>query len=98
MTIQNGEVIEQGNAAAYLNFDKPISNAPANSLQIVFGPHRGTIYAFGNPPKPERYRLQAAGSNSLDRIVWVGDLGELTSEQLADFVIEQLTRYYLEHK
>lgn len=96
--VQNGEIIEQGNAAAYLNFDKPILNAPNNALLISFGAHRNAMYMLSSPPAPDRYRLQAAGSNALDRIMWVGDLGELTSEQLADFIIEQLTRYYLEHK
>jgi hypothetical protein len=96
--VQNGEIIEQGNTAAYLNFDKPILNAPNNALLVSFGAHRNAMYVLSSPPAPERYRLQAAGSNELDRIVWVGDLGELTSEKLADFIIEQLTRYYLEHK
>jgi len=96
--VQNGEIIEQGNTAAYLNFDKPILNAPNNALLVSFGAHRNAMYVLSSPPAPERYRLQAAGSNALDRIVWVGDLGELTSERLADFIIEQLTRYFLAHK
>ena len=95
--VQNGEIIEQGNTAAYLNFDKPILNAPNNALLVSFGAHRNAMYVLSSPPAPERYRLQAAGSNALDRIVWVGDLGELTSERLADFIIEQLTRYFLAH-
>jgi hypothetical protein len=96
--IQNGAAIQQGNAAAYMNFDKPYLNLPNNALLISFGSCPGAMYSFDQPPEPERYRLQAAGSDSLDRIIWVGDLGELTSEKLADFVIEQLTRYYLQHK
>jgi hypothetical protein len=98
--MQNGATIEQGNAAAYLHFDKPIMNAPDNALLISFGSSRSVMFDYFDvpPPEPERYRLQAAASNSLDRIVWVGDLGELTSEQLADFMLEHLTEYYLEHK
>ena len=96
--VQSGEIVEQGNAAAYLNFDKPILNAPNNALLVSFGAHRNAMYMLSSPPAPERYRLQAAATNALDRIMWVGDLGELTSEQLVDFIIEQLTRYYLEHK
>jgi hypothetical protein len=56
------------------------------------------MYFFEPPPEPERYRLQAAASNSLETIVWTGDLGELTSEKLVDFIIEQLTTYYLRIK
>jgi hypothetical protein len=97
---QGGATVEQGNTAAYLHFDKPIINAPDNALLISFGSQRNMIAMFldERPPTPDRYRLQAAASDSLDRIVWVGDLGELTSEQLADFVLEHLTEYYLEHK
>lgn len=95
---QNGQEIIQGNATAYLNFDKPILNLPNNALLISFAPHRNAMYFIDEPPAPERYRLQAAASNSLDAINWVGDLGELKSEKLADFIIEQLTRYYLAHK
>jgi hypothetical protein len=97
---QNGATIEQGNTAAYLHFDKPILNAPDNALLVSFGAQRNMVAMFFDepPPTPDRYRLQAAASDSLDRIVWVGDLGELTSEQLADFVLEHLTEYYLEHK
>ena len=96
--VQNGQTIEQGNAAAYLNFDKPILNAPNNALLVSFGSHRNAFYLGTRPPEPRRYRLQAAASDSLDQIVWTGELGELSSEQLADFVIENLTAYYLEHK
>lgn len=96
--IRNGQEIEQGNATAYLHFDKPILNAPHNALMISFGPNRDAMYFFEPPPEPERYRLQAAASNSLETIVWTGDLGELTSEKLVDFIIEQLTTYYLRIK
>jgi hypothetical protein len=91
------QTLEQGNAAAYLFLDKPILNMPNNALLISFAPQRNVMY-FDNPPAPIRYRLQAAASDNLGQISWVGDLGELTSAQLADFVIEHLTTYYLEHK
>jgi hypothetical protein len=83
--VQNGEIIEQGNAAAYLNFDKPILNAPNNALLVSFGAHRNAMYVLSSPPAPERYRLQAAGTNALDRIVWVGDLGELIKRATCGF-------------
>jgi hypothetical protein len=96
--IQNGSTIQQGSFAAYVHFDKPILNLPNNALLVSFGAQPNAMYFFESErPAPDRYRLQAAASNSLDRIVWVGDLGELTSEQLADFILEHLTEYYLEH-
>jgi hypothetical protein len=38
-----------------------------------------------------RKALKVSFERGLDRIVWVGDLGELTSEQLAGFILEHLT-------
>jgi hypothetical protein len=90
-------MIQQGNCVAFLNFDKPILNGPQNQLMISFGPHPHNIY-FDEPPPATRYRLHAAATDSVDSIVWVGDLGELTSAQLSDFILEHLTQYYLEHK
>lgn len=80
---QNGSTIEQGNAAGYSHFDKPILNLSNNALLISFAPHASAMHFSGPALAPVRYRLQAAASDSLDRIVLVGDLGELTSEQLA---------------
>ena|SRR5690348_2301013 len=97
--IQNGSTIQQGNVAAYVHFDKPILNRPENALLISFGSLPGAFYMSDfERPTPDRYRLQAAASNSLDCIVWVGDLGELATEQLADFILEHLTEYYLAHR
>lgn len=92
--LRQGE-FEQGNACAYLYFDNPFLNMPNNRLLMSFGPHRNAIYVFDDPPETERYEMQAAVSDSFDKIVWTGDLGDLTSENLADFVLEGLTRYYL---
>jgi hypothetical protein len=91
-------LIQQGNAAAFTHFDKPILNQPNNALLLSFGPHPHAMYLLSEPPPSRRYRLQAAASDSLDRIVWTGDLGELETEQLADFILEHLTQYYLDHK
>ena len=88
--------LQQGNAAAYTSFDKPVMNRPENALLLSFGPGPNVMYAFSAPPAPVRYRLQAAASDDLDHIVWVGNLGELTSE--AEFVFERLTAYYLKNK
>jgi hypothetical protein len=55
---------------------------------------------FSEADRPEaiRYLLQAAANDNLDGIVWVGDLGELTTEQLCEFILENLTEYYLENR
>jgi len=91
-------MIQQGNSVAVIHFDKPITNRPDNALLVSFGPHPHAQYFLEAPPASKRYRLQAAASDSLDRIVWVGDLGELETQQVVDFIIESLTTYYLEHK
>lgn len=95
--MMGSQSIQQGNCVAFLYFDKPILNQPNNQLLLSFGPHPHNLY-LDEPPPSIRYRLQAAASDALDGIVWVGDLGELTTPQLADFILEQLTNYYLEHK
>ena len=94
---QGSGMIQQGNCVAFIHFDKPIVNQPHNQLMISFGPHPNNMY-FEEPPAPIRYRLHAAATDSLDGIVWVGDLGELTTARLCDFILENLTDYYLEHK
>ena len=93
-----GYFIQQGNMALYYHFDKPIMNAPNNALLFSVGPVPNAMYFFGPPPQPVRYQLQAAASDDFTKIVWTGDLGELTSAQLVDVVLEQLTVYYLENK
>jgi ABC-type transporter Mla subunit MlaD len=92
--------VQQGNMAAYLTFEKPIMNMPNNALVVSFGagPNSAIMLGiFGPPPQPVRFRMQAAAADDFSRIVWTGDLGEIASEQLVDFVLEQLTTYYLEH-
>jgi hypothetical protein len=89
--------VQQGNCVAALYFDKPIINMAKNQLLVAFGPHPNNMY-FDAPPSPVRYHMVAAASDSLDSIVWVGDLGEMTTKQLSEFVLEQLTDYYLKHK
>jgi hypothetical protein len=93
-----GHMVQQGNMAAYFSFDQPIINHPDNALMLTVAPAPNTIYFFGDAPEPVRFRMQAAASDQLDRIVWVGDLSEVSSEQLADLALEQLTTYYLENK
>lgn len=93
-----GYFIEQGNMALYYHFDKPIMNAPDNRFLLSIGPGPNTMYFFEHPPAPVRYQLQAAASDDLTCVVWTGDLGEVTTAQVVDTMLEQLTMYYLEHK
>jgi hypothetical protein len=95
--VKGSGMIQQGNCISYIHFDMPIVNNPANQLLVSFGPHPNNMY-FDGPPSAIRYRLEAAATDALDNIVWVGDLGTLTTAQLSDFILENLTSYYLEHK
>jgi hypothetical protein len=98
--MRNGPYLKLNNSAAFLLFDQPFVNRPDARLMISFGREPGGIYfdAFSSPPDPRRYQLQPAVADSFDHIVWVGDLGELKSEQLAEFIIEHLADYYLANK
>jgi hypothetical protein len=91
-------MIVQGNCVASLAFTKPIVNRPNNQLLVAFGMHPQAIYFMEERPEPVRYRMHAAATDTLDGIVWVGDADELTSAQLVEFVLENLTEYYLQHK
>lgn len=91
--------VKQGNSAAYLSFMQPVMNAPPILLRLSFGRAPGMyLDIFSGPPEPERYQLQPAMEAGPDRIVWSGDLGEITSRQLTDFVLNHLTEYYLDHR
>jgi hypothetical protein len=96
----NGAYVKQGNVAAYFTFHQLYVNLGPVSMMISFGREPRGIYAdiFSAPPEPERYKLQPAMEQGPDRIVWAGDLGEMSSEVLADFVLTNLTEYYLNHK
>ena len=98
--MKGGLYIKQGNVAAFLSFIQPIMNAPPIVLRLSFGREPGGMYAdfFSEPPEPERYELQPAMETSPDRIVWTGDLGEIPSDQLSEFVLNHLTEYFLEHR
>lgn len=94
-----GPHVRQGNSAAYMTFIQPISNAPPIVLRLSFGRAPGMyLDFFSEPPEPERYELQPAMESGPDRIVWTGDLGEVSSDQLTDFILNHLTEYYLEHR
>jgi hypothetical protein len=94
----DNSMVMQGNVAAYINFDKPMINRPDNRLLISFG-FRPDAMFFNEDDRPEslRYVLQAATTEGLNALVWEGQLGELNSDQLADFTLETLTTYFLEH-
>ena len=97
---RNGPYVKQGNVAAFLSFNQLFVNAGPISFTMTFGrePQGFYVDAFSDPPEPERYKLQPAMEQAPDRIVWVGDLGETSSESLADFLLTHLTEYYLNHK
>jgi hypothetical protein len=94
-----GMMIQQGNCIASLHFSKPFTNGPNNELKIGIGTHPYAQYfSEADRPSPVLLSMQAAASDNLDGIVWVGDAGELSTEQLVEYVLENLTEYYLEHK
>lgn len=91
--------VKQGNSAAYLSFIQPVMNAPPILLRLSFGRAPGMyLDIFSEPPEPERYQLQPAMEVEPDRIVWSGDLGEVPSDGLVDFILNHLTEYYLDHR
>lgn len=91
-------MISQGNCVAGIIFDQPIMNNPTNRLAVNFAPNPNNHYFFTAPPRAIRYMLQAAAQDDFSGIVWTGDLGEVTSEYLSEFILETLTEYYLENK
>jgi hypothetical protein len=93
-----GQMVQQGNCIASWYFEKPIFNAPNNRLTVGIGTHPHAMYFMTERPDPERFYFHAAAADTLDGIVWVGDLGEFTSEALIDFGLERLTEYYLINK
>lgn len=93
-----GDAVKQDNCVASFMFDKPITNMPQNQLFITIGPHPYAMYFHTAPPEPRRFRLRAAATDDINGIVWVGDLGEVTSAQLTEVIFESLTSYYLKNK
>jgi hypothetical protein len=96
-----GPHMQQGNVAAYLLFYQPMLNTGPIIVRLSFGREPGGVYLdiFDSPPpEPERYEIHPAMEISPDRIIWTGDLGEISTEQLAEFVLSHLTEYYLDHK
>lgn len=91
-------MIQQGSFVAFLHFDKPILNRGDNRLMITLGPHPNSMWGFSEPPEPRRLNLYAGCNDAINQIVWLGDLGELTTSQLADVILEGLARYWIENK
>lgn len=96
---KNGPYIKQGNSAAFLSFHQDFLNTGPIHFRISFGREPEGFYAdeFSAPPTPERYAIEPTMEGNPDHIVWTGDLGEMSSAQLCDFILEHLTEYYLEH-
>ena len=97
---RNGAILKQGNVAAFFSFHQAFTNAGPILFHVSFGREPDGFYleGFSEPPEPERYQLHAAMAHEPERILWAGDLGEMSSETLADFVLTHLTEYYLCHK
>jgi hypothetical protein len=93
-----GQMVTQDNCVASWYFEKPIMNAPANRLTVGIGTSPNAMYFNSRRPEPKRYQFQAAATDTLDGMVWVGSAGEFTSQALIDFALEQLASYYLVHK
>ncbi len=94
---RNGPYVRQGSSAVYLAFRQTYSNSWPIEFQLSFGrePERNYADVFSSPPIPERYALEPAMAKEPDRIIWIGDKGEMTSE-LCDFMLQHLTEYDLE--
>lgn len=90
-------MIQQGNYVASLYFEKPISNRSVNRLLVSFGPHPEGMYFLTEPPESRRFQLYAGCNDAIDEILWMGDFGELSTNQLAEVVLEGLTRYFVDH-
>jgi hypothetical protein len=93
-----GMMLQQGNCVASMHFSKPFTNAPENRLQIGIGTHPHALYFDAPPPQPIRITFHAAARDDLGAIVWVGNHAEMSSDQLVEFILENLTEYYLKHK
>ena len=90
-------MILQGNYFVMLDFDKPIPNRSDNRLLVSFGPHPQGMHFSTEPPESRRFELYAGCNDAIDEIRWMGDFGELSTNQLAELMLESLTRYYLDY-
>ena len=79
-----GQMVTQDNCVASWYFEKPIMNAPANRLHVGIGTSPNAMYFDSRRPDPKRYQFQAAATDTLDGMVWVGSAGEFTSDALID--------------
>ena len=97
---KGGPYVKQGNVAAFLFFSQPIMNAGPISLRLTLGREPQGMYAdvFSAPPRPIHNQFQPGMETSPDRIVWIGDSREISSDELADFTLLRLTEYFLERK
>lgn len=90
-------MIQQGNYVVMLYFDKPISNRSDNRLLVSFGPRpQGASFSI-EAPESRHFELHAGYNHAIDEIRWMGDFGELSTNQLAEVILESLTRYCLDY-
>lgn len=90
-------MVQQGGYSVILYFDKPIPHRSDNRLLVSFGPHPQGAHLQTEPSESRRFELYAGCNSAIDEIRWMGDFGELSTDQLAELMLESLTRYYLDY-
>ena len=102
--VVTGSYIQMGHVALHHYFDHLVPTQPNNQLDLAIGlaPHKS--FMVDNPPQPVTYKLTAGAASDCSRIVWVvvagagvGRLAEFDSATLADFALDRLTEYYINH-
>ena len=95
--ILHGSTVQLGDTALYLELDQLPTDPDAHLLTIKLGlaPFKKSL--FGTGPPPQRKRLRATASADLSSVLWVNDLGELTSDLVVEFALDLLTGYYGRH-
>ncbi len=95
--VLRGSSVELGHTVLQLEFDQNFIDPDVYVLNLKVGwaPFRKPL--FGTEPTPQGRRLRATASDDLSSILWVGDLGKLTSAELVEFALDLLTAYYSRH-
>jgi hypothetical protein len=89
--------VHLGDKALYLELDQLPTDPDVYllTLKLGLGPFKKFFSETG--PSPDRKRLRATASNDLRNVLWVNDLGELTSDLVVEFALDLLTGYYGRH-
>ena len=95
--VVGGSNIQLGHVALYYCFDHLIVNNPENKLSFSIGPKPNPLFPGAKGPNAVWYEFRAIASDDCTSILWVGKEGHFDSLGLADFLLEKLLLYYLEH-